>query len=74
VASAEFGKHNWDVWIKRSVALAELALRGEDFSKIPHGPEAGDLKSDTVRREQAAYEAQAGEFGAWLRTHESTPK
>jgi hypothetical protein len=52
------------------VALSELALGGEDFSKIPHGPEALYLKRDTVRREQAAYAAQANEFEAWLKRRE----
>jgi creatinine amidohydrolase len=74
VASAEFGKQNWDFWITRSVALSELALGGEDFSKVPHGPETGDLKNDTIRREQATYAAQTNEFEEWLKNRELAGK
>jgi hypothetical protein len=75
VASAVIGGRGLDQDVRRyAAALEELVLQGEDFSNVPHGLTANDLKDETVVRELAGSGVQAEEFEGWLKRRESANK
>ena len=66
LAAASFGKELIDVEMQQYVRFAEMALRGEDLSKLPRWPLPKDLNDDTTKKERELYDKQEREFDRWL--------
>jgi creatinine amidohydrolase/Fe(II)-dependent formamide hydrolase-like protein len=69
LATAVFGKELIEAEQEQYVRFAEMALRGEDLSKLPRWPQPKDLNDDTTKKERKLYSIQEEEFDGWLVAH-----
>jgi len=69
LATAGFGKELIDVELQQYVRFAEMALRGEDLSKLPRWPLPKELNNEITKKERELYDSQEREFDAWLAAH-----
>ena len=73
-ASVALGKDLMRDFVRRSARIAEMALRGEDLSKLPVFPNALPASAEgdaLVKKSLDSYAERTADFEAWLKTREA---
>ncbi len=70
LSSVAIGRELFEAELARYVKYADMAMRGEDMSKLPRWPDPKEFQWPTVVKERELYSQQAKEFDAWLARHQ----
>ena len=63
---AAIGKELFEAELARFIKYADMAIRGEDMSKLPRWPDPKELTTPVTLKELELYHQQDNEFGDWL--------
>ncbi len=74
LSTPAIGKELFEAELARFIKYADMAVRGEDMSKLARWPDPKELNSPWVVKEKELYHQQGKEFDDWLAKQQPTTK